>query len=221
FAAQNVAESNRNGMILRSSMNEHNWYGILSNLTHRINDNFTITGGIDARYYRGLHYRRVEDLLGLDAYFEDNDINDPQKYVTAEGRAAGNEIDYNNDGLVNWMGLFGQLEYSRGGISAFASFSGSSQGFKRIDYFIYDDDSPEQESAWQNFLGGTAKAGINYNIDGNHNVFINGGHFSRQPIFDNVFINFRNDVNPDARNQKVNAIELGYGYRSRYFSANL
>src|SRR5690606_17715320 len=150
-----------------------------------------------------------------------NDINDPQKYVTAEGRAAGNEIDYNNDGLVNWMGLFGQLEYSKGGISAFASFSGSSQGFKRIDYFIYDDDSPEQESAWQNFLGGTAKAGINYNIDGNHNVFVNGGIFSRQPIFDNVFINFRNDVNPDASNQKVNAIELGYGYRSRYFSANL
>lgn len=221
FAGQNVAESNRNGMILRSSMNEHNWYGILSNLTHRLNDNFTVTGGIDARYYKGLHYRRVEDLLGLDAYFDDNDVNEPQKYITDEGRASGNEIDYYNDGLVNWMGLFGQVEYSNGGISAFASFSGSNQGFKRVDYFIYDDDDPEQESDWENFLGGTIKAGVNYNIDGNHNVFINGGFFSRQPIFDNVFINFRNDVNPDASNQKVNAIEVGYGYRSQYFSANL
>src|SRR5690606_40616988 len=61
----------------------------------------------------------------------------------------------------------------------------------------------------------------NYNIDGNHNVFINGGYFSRQPIFDNVFINFRNDVNPDAGNQRVSAIEVGYGYRSQYFSANV
>lgn len=221
FAGQNVAESSRNGMILRSSMNEHNWYGILSNLTHRLSDNFTLTAGIDARYYKGLHYRRVEDLLGLDAYFEDNDINDPEKYVTDEGRASGNQIDYNNDGVVNWAGLFGQLEYSSGGISAFASFSGSNQGFKRIDYFIYDDDSPEQETDWQNFLGGTVKAGLNYNIDGNHNVFVNGGFFSRQPIFDNVFINFRNDINPDASNQKVSAFELGYGYRSRYFTANL
>lgn len=221
YAGQNVAESNRNGMILRSSMNEHNWYGILSNLTHRLSNELTLIGGIDARYYKGLHYRRVEDRLGLDAYFEDNDVNDPEKYVTSEGRASGNEIDYNNDGLVNWMGLFGQLEYSSGPLSAFASFSGSNQGFKRIDYFIYDDDDPEQETDWQNFLGGTIKAGLNYNIDGSHNVFINGGYFSRQPIFDNVFVNFRNDINPDASNQRVSAIELGYGYRGRYFSANV
>jgi len=221
FAGGNVAESYRNGMILRSSMNEHNWFGILSNLTHHLNDNFTITGGLDARYYKGLHYRRVEDLLGLDAYFDDNDINEPAKYITEEGRASGNQIDYNNDGLVNWIGLFSQVEYSSGGISAFASFSGSNQGFKRIDYFIYEDDDPEQESDWENFLGGTIKAGLNYNIDGNHNVFVNGGYFSRQPIFDNVFVNFRNDVNPDASNQNVSAIEFGYGYRTRYFSANL
>jgi outer membrane cobalamin receptor len=221
FAGQNVAESSRNGMILRSSMNEHNWYGILSNLTYRLSDQITLTGGIDARYYKGLHYRRVEDLLGLNAYFDDNDINEPEKYVTDEGRASGNEIDYNNDGLVNWTGLFGQVEYSKGPLSTFISFSGSNQGFKRIDYFIYGDDDPEQESDWENFLGGTVKAGLNYNIDGNHNVFVNGGIFSRQPIFDNVFINFRNDVNPDASNQRVTAIEVGYGYRSQYFSANL
>ena len=221
FAGQNVAEASRNGMILRSSMNEHNWYGILSNLTHRASDHITLTGGIDARHYKGLHYRRVEDLLGLDAFFDARDINEPEKYVTDEGRASGNEIDYNNDGLVNWIGLFGQVEYADGPLSAFVSFSGSNQGFKRIDYFIYEDDDPEQESDWENFLGGTVKAGLNYNIDGNHNVFINGGYFSRQPIFDNVFINFRNDVNPDAGNQRVSAIEVGYGYRSQYFSANV
>src|SRR5690606_39852912 len=106
-------------------MNEDNWYGILSNLTHRASDHITLTGGIDARYYKGLHYRRVEDLLGLDAFFDARDINEPEKYVTDEGRASGNEIDYNNDGLVNWIGLFGQVEYADGPLSAFVSFSGS------------------------------------------------------------------------------------------------
>src|SRR5690606_40904799 len=73
-------------------LNEHNWYGILSNLTHRLSDNFTFTGGLDARYYKGLHYRRVEDLLGLDAFFDDKDVNNPQKYITDEiGRASCRE----------------------------------------------------------------------------------------------------------------------------------
>ncbi len=221
FAGQGVAESWRNGMILRSSMNEHNWYGIISNLTHELTSNWTLVTGIDARYYKGLHYRRVEDLMGLDAYFDDDDINVPEKYITDEGRADDNQIDYNNDGLVNWLGLYGQLEYSTDKISAFLSLSGSNQGFKRIDYFLYEDDDPEQSSDWQNFLGGTAKTGINYNINDHHNVFVNAGYLSRQPIFDNVFLNFSNDINTDVKNQEVYALELGYGLRGRFLKANV
>lgn len=209
------------GVIRRSSMNEHNWYGLLANLTHYLSNEFTLTGGIDARRYRGLHYRRVENLMGLAAFFDDDDINQPEKYITDEGRADGNEIDYNNDGIVNWLGAFTQLEYSTGNISAFLSGSISNQGFKRIDYFLYEDNSDEQETDWQNFLGGTAKAGLNYNINDRHNVYINGGYFSQQPIFDNVFPYFTNDVNPDVKNQSVIGLEFGYGFRSQVLSANL
>ncbi len=221
FAGQNVAESGRNGFIRRSSMNEHNWFGILSNLTHEFNQNLTLVAGIDARYYKGLHYRRVEDLLGLDAYFDDDDINNSEHYVTDEGRADGNQIDYNNDGLVNWLGAFAQLEYTIGNLSIFGSGSLSNQGFKRIDYFLYEDSDPLQESDWQNFLGGTTKIGANYNINDQHNVFVNGGYFSQQPLFDNVFVNFSNEVDDEVENQNVYAIEAGYGFRSTYLSANI
>ncbi|MEQ9439954.1 MAG: TonB-dependent receptor [Cyclobacteriaceae bacterium] len=220
FDGQYVNTSS-NGFIRRSSMNEHNWFGILSTLTHELSETLTLSGGIDARYYKGLHYRRVENLLGAAAYFDDDDINNPEKYITAEGRADGNEIDYYNDGLVNWLGVFGQLEYSLDKLSVFGSFSLSNQGFKRIDYFNYLDSDPEQETDWQNFFGGTAKVGANYNINEQHNVFANAGYFSRQPIFDNVFINFVNDINEDAKNEKILGIEAGYGFRSRVFSANL
>lgn len=209
------------GFIRRASMNEHNWYGVLSNLTHKINNNFTLVSGLDLRYYKGLHYRRVEDLLGLDAYFDDDDINQPEKYITSEGRADGNQIDYNNDGLVNWIGVFSQLEYSIDKLSIFGSISLSRQGFKRIDYFLYEDSDPEQESDWENFFGGTAKLGGNFNINDYHNVFVNGGYFSQQPLFDNVFVNFSNDVNEDVENQNVYALEAGYGYRSRFLSLNV
>lgn len=221
FVGEYVGESSSHGIIRRASMNEHNWYGLISNLTTELSDQLTLTAGIDARSYRGLHYRRVEDLLGLAAYLDKTDVNNPQHYVTDEGREDGNEIAYNDDGLVHWLGLYGQLEYSYNDLTAFISLSGSNQGFKRVDYFNYEDDDPAQESDWQNFLGGTVKAGLNYNLDAHNNVFVNGGYFSRQPIFDNVFPYFTNEVNDDTQNQQVKAVEVGYGYRSAGFRANL
>ena len=35
----------------------------------------------------------------------------------------GDKIYYHNDGLVKWIGGFGQLEYDYGGISAFINFT--------------------------------------------------------------------------------------------------
>lgn len=224
------------GFVRRASMNSHNWYGILSTLTSELNDNLTLVAGIDGRYYRGIHYRRLDHLLGNDAYLaRGNRQNNPENYITKatpsnfgsfgdsgyknSDKQGANVLGYYNEGLVRWLGAFAQLEYSNENLTWFASFSGSNQAFKRVDYFNYKPD--EQESNWESFMGGTIKTGLNYNINENHNVFGNVGYFSRQPIFDNVFVNHRNDVNPDAKNQKVTAFELGYGYRSASFTANV
>ncbi len=207
------------GIIRRSSMNEHNWFGILSNLTHEITDELTLVGGLDARYYKGIHYRRVENLLGQAAYFDDDNVNNPEHYVTSEGNS-DEKIDYYNDGLVNWLGVFGQLEYDLDPLTVFASVSVSNQGFKRIEYFAIPDNDPARETDWQNFLGGTVKAGANYNIDSRNNVFINGGYFSQQPIFDNV-IDFSNNVDPDIENQNIYGLEAGYGFRGAGLTLNL
>ena len=45
------------------------------------------------------------------------------------------KIAYNNDGIVNWLGGFGQLEYSNGDLSAFAQGSISNQGFQKSRLF--------------------------------------------------------------------------------------
>ena len=242
FAGQYVSSSNGRvngsgdegtGFIRRASMNYHDWYGVLSTLTHQLSDNLTLVAGLDGRYYIGEHFRRVENLLGNDAYLSQSDVNNPANYITEVAPAdfgnfhntsyldGNNVLNYHNDGLVNWASLFAQVEYSTDQLTVFGSVSGANQGFKRIDYFIYDDADPIRESDWENFLGGTVKAGANFNINENMNVFVNGGFFSQQPIFDNVFINFSNNVNPDVENQQVRAIEAGYGYRSSNFRLNL
>lgn len=225
--------SSGDGFIRRASMNSHNWLGIYSTLTHRLNSNLTLTAGLDGRYYRGIHYRRLENLLGNSGYISRADDNNPSNLITEESPAdfgnysdnsyidGNNVLNYHNDGLVRWLGLFGQIEYSKDALSVFVSATGSHQGFKRIDFFNYLDSDDAQTSDWQSFMGGTVKVGANYNVSASSNIFVNGGYFSRQPIFDNVFINFRNDVNEDAKNQSVIAFEAGYGFRSKAFRAKL
>jgi len=221
-----------NGISRRASMNSHNWYGSIINFNHEINENFTFDVGLDLRTYEGLHYRVVNSDLGADGYIDYDDINDPtgnvitqEDFVSAspswnpwEDIDGQEKIDYNNDGLVNWIGVFGQLEYKNENLSAFVQGSFSNQGFERVDYFLYTPD--EQKSGNENLTGGNIKGGVNYNINENHNVFFNTGYYSKQPLFDAVFINFSNTVNPDLTNEKIFGLELGYGYRSAKLSAN-
>mgnify|MGYP003333508412 CR=1 FL=1 len=222
------------GLVRRASMNNHFWTGLRSTLTADLSSNLVLTSGLDLRYYKGEHFRRLENLLGLNAYHSTSNVNNPSNYITDESPAqfgnfydasykdgTNNVLAYHNDGLVSWAGVFAQLEYSTDNLSAFLSVTGSNQGFKRIDYFNYLDTDTLQTTEWQNFLGGTGKAGLNYNINDQHNVYVNGGYFSRQPIFDNVFINFRNDINEDVQNQIVTAFEFGYGFRSSNFNADI
>ncbi|MEM9991384.1 MAG: TonB-dependent receptor, partial [Bacteroidota bacterium] len=225
--------SRGNGFIRRASMNYHNWYGVLSTLTHELGDNLNLIAGIDGRYYKGIHFRRLENLLGLDAYLSRANDNNPTNYITETAPAnfgnfwnnsfqdGTNVLNYYNDGLVSWAGLFAQLEYTTDKLSAFASGNVSNQGFKRIDYFNYLEDDAERETDWQNFLGGNIKAGANYNLDDKQNVFVNAGYASRQPLFDNVFLNFRNDINEDVENQTFYSFEAGYGFRAKGLRANI
>jgi hypothetical protein len=240
----NYATSSGNGMIRRASMNYHTWTGILSTFDVDLNDNLNLTVGLDARHYLGEHFRRVENLLGLDAYLSRANDNNSSNYITTEDAAdfgsfrtdsyktdEENVLNYYNDGLVKWLGLFTQLEYSTDQLSAFLALSGSNQAFKRIDYFNYAENDPERETDWFGINGGTVKAGANYNLSARSNVFVNGGILSRQPLFDAVYVNFVNDLNDElnedlggsstALNELIKSIEVGYGYTAPFFKAKV
>jgi hypothetical protein len=225
------------GFIRRASMNSHNWFGILSTLTHEFNENLNLVAGIDLRSYTGIHYRRMTNLLGADAFYTDSDINKAGEFISQEKPANAivdmkndKRLNYHNDGIVGWYGAFAQLEYANDNISAHISGAVSDQSYKRVDYFnyYYSDDLSEAAgldermvSETVNRWGGNIKGGINWNITSKHNLFFNGGFYSRQPLFDAVFLNFVNEINEQLINEKVTGLEFGYGFRSRYLNANV
>lgn len=159
-------DERRSSNFLRSSVNNHRWYGLLSTAIYKLSKPLTLTLGVDARYYQGLHYREVTDLLGGDYVRDLSDKNAAKGLIdpfnpTAidpnfknEMKRVGDKITYNYDGLVNWGGLFGQLEYKKDKWTAFMTLTGSYTGYQRKDYFDKKDVS----------VGGVTK-GFNKFID--------------------------------------------------------
>ena len=192
---------------MRASRNDHKWYGLLSVLTQDFGSNFTLSGGLDLRHYRGSHFREVTNLLGADYVLNTDDVNNPNQVI-----GVGDKFDYNNDGIVNWLGAFAQGEYTLNDLTVFASATVSNSSYTREDYYLYTP-AEGQISETQNFLGYIVKAGANYNLNDHHNVFVNTGYFERAPFFNAVFSDNSNEANPDAENEKVLGLEAGYGIR--------
>jgi outer membrane receptor protein involved in Fe transport len=228
-------------LVRRSSINSHNWYGVLANFQHKINDNWNFSVGTDDRYYYGYHYQVVSDLYGASGYKDNTNKNiaanvvsntyDYQKLTWNPfgGKTAPiqDQIGYSNDGEVIWYSGFGQVEYSKNNLSAFLQGSVSNQGYQRIDNFIQDGVTKQQgqvvntKTGFKNLFGYNIKGGANYNINENHNVFANIGYYSKQPFFNSVYPSNFQVVNPTLTNEKIFSAEIGYGFRSPKLSANV
>ncbi len=220
YKGQYVA-TNSNGLIRRASVNSHNWYGAVFNITHELTSSITLNGGLDLRKYKGLHYRRVDNGLGMDAYYETRDLNNPGKYVPTDNFTT--PIDYNNDGLVRQSGGYFSAEYDKNKFSVFVAGSLSNTNYQRVDYFLYDFKTDSRwKSAKRNYRGYVAKGGINYRITDKHNVFVNMGYFERAPFFNTVWPNNNNtDFGRNLTTEKTMSTEVGYGFRSKAISINI
>ena len=245
FAANAAIDANTAGakhtLVRRAAMNSHNWYGILANFQHKINDNWNLSIGTDDRYYYGYHYQVLTHLYGANGYKDNSNRNIPAKVASRVhdyknlswnpfgGKTLGQEehIGYSNDGEVLWYSGFGQVEFSKNNFSAFVQGSISNQAYRRIDNFVVDGVTTQQgqvvnrKTSFKNLIGYNVKGGANYNINENHNVFANVGFYSKQPFMSAVYPNNQQVVNPNLTNEKIFSAEVGYGFRSPKFNANL
>lgn len=228
IGSNGFSDNNVNNAVLirRASMNSHDWVGAISNLEGEFG-NFTSSLGIDLRYYKGYHYRVLNNLMGLDGYFSTGNDNSAGMIINTLIDAKpfvntglnGPKIDYYNIGVVGWQGVNGMIEYNdQSKLTAVVQGGVSNQAFQRIDYF---DQSTNPISDKKNILGGYVKGGANYNLTATMNVFFNAGYISRQPNFDAVFPNFANAVNDDLQNEEIVSIELGYGYITNDLTVNV
>lgn len=229
--------------VIRASMNNHAWYGLVSNFKKELNDNLNLNFGLDLRTYNGDHYRQVSNLLGLNGWFEGRPLRDNNHvipnpntlpvasntinqsyninpwYAFFNTAADNQKVDYDYSETISYGGVFGQVEYSNDNFSAFFQGAISNQSHQRFDYYDYQDEFQDSEKVSN--VGYNVKGGAAYNFAEKHSVYANGGYYSRQPYHDNIFLNFTNQVNPLTENEKVLGLEAGYTFKSKIFSGSL
>ena len=201
--------------IIRANRNNHFWYGVLSTLRYDLNENITLSGGLDGRSYKGDHFREVYDLLGGTGWQEG------QVSLTSPVLQVGDKYEYDYTGLVNSMGVFGLLEYKRDNWASFLNLSAANATYGFRNNFTKFELDPVNVQTY------TIKLGATYSINDQNSVFFNTGLLNKAQPYKNVIItNFWTDdidgqVANNFENEDIRAVELGYTFKSQKFSANL
>lgn len=217
--------------IRRASVNNHNWFGLVSKYKRTLNENLKLSVGTDLRRYYGDHFRQVNDLLGKDSYAQGSSPLYPDGLTaTTEYDASpwaalfdyaekGDRIAYNNAETIRYAGLFGQLEYAVNDFSAYVQGAISTQDHVRHEFFYETGEDIDSEKVVNN--GYNAKLGLSYSLNDNNIFFINSGLYSRQPFHDVVFVGNSNVINEFTSNEQIVGLEAGYKYISDRFYANI
>ena len=73
--ALNQASTTGSQMVMGKAMNNHEWYGLLSTYTTKFGEYLDFYGGVDLRYYKGLHQNIITDLFSGSYFIDSNRDN--------------------------------------------------------------------------------------------------------------------------------------------------
>ena len=128
--------------ILRNSNNRQTTIGLLSKLNYDVSSNLKTQVGIDYRTARIYHVKTIRDLLGGD-YFVTSD----SEFEVDNGQGGlGDPIDYNFTNYVNWLGLFGQVEYTKNALKTYAMAGMTTVKYTHWNHFLDGSDTTKYAS---------------------------------------------------------------------------
>lgn len=206
--------------------NDQIMLNLSSVLNHEFDNSNRITVGLNLGTTKGMHYKTLDDLLGSDNYGTDidkfsvgdfapnseyvqNDVDRPNRIVKK-----GDTFGYDYDIYVNTARLFGQYTYSISNfnLSLGAHIDGTTMeryGNMRNGRAV---NNSKGSSGTAKFLGGGAKMGVVWSIDGNNTISYGLGLQESAPLAYNSFVapRMRNDFVYGLTNEQIWNQELSY-----------
>ncbi len=202
--------------ILRNSVNQQWTLGLLSKLRILFNDNLKANFGIDGRYAQISHFREVRDLLGAQDFIFTGDQLHPNDTI----KKLGDKIAYYFTNTVEWMGYYGQVEYSNQLLTAYLTLGNSFVKYAHRNHFVEDPNNPGHELFLQSkFIPGyQVKTGLSLRPIEGLKTYVNVGYISKAPIFDNVISDRTHALAPNPKNEKFESAEIGAIYKYQKFA---
>ena len=200
-----VKEAGESLAILRNSINRQNTYGVISKFNLDMSDAIKLQFGLDWRTAGIEHAREVRDLLGGTFFTRYGNANDGDNGAQV---GLGDIIAYHNETTVDWLGFFGQGNYTLGALSAYGMAGFSTISYSYVDLFTTEKEKIESDaiSAMQ------FKGGAMYDLNDNLSLFGNFGLVEKPPILDNVIDEDGNKA-VNITNENFTSLEGGVNYR--------
>ena len=179
-------------------------------LDHEFNKHHKANIGVNINTTKGMHYKKMDDLLGADTYIDidkfsvgdhgtdsyiiQNDLDNPNRRIRE-----GDKFGYDYNIYVNKVNLFTQYQYDNNNIHLYAGANIDGTTMQRDGHMRngratwFDEngtmhDISKGKSKVAKFLGGGAKASFVWDINGNNKFTIGGGYSQLAPLAYNSFI---------------------------------
>ncbi len=236
YQINQMSMSGRSSYILEDRHDDQLTVTLNSVADHKVSEKMKLIGGIQLSGTKGMHYKKIEDLLGgtywidVDQFAErdfpdnpgmmQNDLNNPDKVV-----GVGDIFGYNYNIYVYKANAWGKadLNYRKFDFSLAGNIAGT-QFFR--EGLMKNGRAPENsfgKSDDHNFLDFGAKGNVTYKLTGRHIFSLNAGYMTNAPYARNSYLSPRVKDNavPNMTSEKIASFDLNYYLRAKMVSARL
>jgi hypothetical protein len=210
--------------------NDQLYFAFNSTFNSQIEKNTHLTLGVDLSTTKGMHYKKLADLLGAN-YFYDLDKFAEQDYglnsqqmqndVDNAGRKLqkGDKFGYNYNLYVQNGSAWAQITNSS--LNHFTFFLAGKGGYTSMwrtglmrNGRAADGNASKGKSEKKDFTTYSGKGGITFALNGNHSLTVTGLYEKRAPLAYNAFLNpqIRNAYIDDLKAETIYGGDVTYRY---------
>ncbi|MCD4664426.1 MAG: TonB-dependent receptor plug domain-containing protein, partial [Bacteroidales bacterium] len=211
--------------------NDHNNIGFNMLYNNNVNEHLDVSGGINLSWFKGHHFKVLNDLLGgdfivdVDKYSDDsiamqNDLRTYNRIVTK-----GDRFGYDYTLNVDKYEFFGQCEFTYNKVDFYVGISLSKTQFWRTGK-IQSGKFPNSslgDSEKQNYTNYGIKGGLTYKITGRNFITANAAYITRAPFVRNAYVSprTRDNVINDLKIEKIVSGDISYIFRSPFLKSRI
>ena len=219
YKINNAFQNQNAGYYLYEDRNDDQQLSVKSILSTELTENSSINLGLSYVDFNSQNYAKMVALLGASHLVDVDGFNNTSNNLLSDSPILkGDKFNYHYLMSAKKKAVFGQYQYQKNKIDAFASLQFINTVYQREGFFqneLYKDNSlglGEKET----FNTPQFKMGITYKITGRHLLNINAASISKAPSLRNAYSNARvnKDVVINLESEAIKTIDIGYNHRS-------